>query len=402
MSAPVHSTDAAETEAEARPLTVLQVIPALETGGAEQTTLDVAGALVERGHRAIVASAGGRMVAALEAAGARHVRLPLETKNPAKMLANAFALARLARAEGAHILHARSRAPAWSALLAAWLSGARFVTTYHGIYNQKGWLKGLYNSVMARGEAVIANSHYTARVVAGRHPFARNRITVIARGTDFSAFAEGAVSAERMEALRRAWNLPPRQPVILHMARLTRWKGQGVAIRALAALPDKAVKPVLVLAGDAQGRENYAQGLDTLATRLGVGDQVLRVGHCADVPAAFALADVAIVASIEPEAFGRAAVEAQASGTPVVVSDLGAVPETVLAPPEVREEERTGYRVKPGDAGETAQALAALLALDAPAREALTRRARAHVTGAFALKRMTDATLAIYERLAGR
>jgi len=380
--------------------TVLQVIPELDTGGAERTTVDIAAALVARGDRALVASQGGRLVAELEALGGEHVTLPLATKSPLGLGRNAGALARLTEAEGVDLVHARSRAPAWSALWAARRSGVPFVTTYHGIYKQTNRAKALYNSVMARGDAVIANSRYTADLIAARHPVAAGRIAVVYRGSDLDALDPANVSGERRAALRTAWGLPEGVPVILNVARLTGWKGQRVLIDALARLARETDRPfVAVLAGDAQGRAEYLADLETRIAQAGLSDRVRLPGHCADVPAALALADVAVVASTEPEAFGRAAVEAQAAGVPVIATDLGAARETVRTPPDVDEDARTGWRVPPNDAPALSAAIAAALFLPPDARARLTRRARAHVHASFSLAAMCQATLAVYDTL---
>ncbi|MGH2343419.1 glycosyltransferase family 4 protein [Segnochrobactraceae bacterium EtOH-i3] len=384
-------------------LTVLQILPKLETGGAERTAIDVAAALAARGDRALVASEGGRLVPDLIAAGGIHVPFPAATKNPATMIGNISRLARLIGIEKVDLVHARSRAPAWSALFAARRTGKPFVTTYHGAYKQVGPLKGLYNSVMARGDVVIANSDYTARLIAERHAFARDRLVAIPRGTDLAAFRPGAVAPGRAAALAAEWGLDPASPMILNVARLTPWKGQLVLLEAIAQLRRLGRGDVtLVLAGDAQGRDDYVGEIDRAIARLGLAVRVKRVGHVADVPAAMALATVAVVASIEPEAFGRAAVEAQAAGVPVVVTELGAVPETVLAPPETAEAARTGWRVPANDPAALAAGLKAALDLTAEERTAMAIRARAHVNARFTLEAMTGATLAVYDRLMAR
>lgn len=380
--------------------TVLQIVPELHTGGAERTAVDVAARLVDEGWRAIVLSEGGQLVDELKATGAEHVDFPARTKNPIRLRRNASAIAAMVREQGVDIIHARSRAPAWSALWAARRTGRPFVTTYHGAYNQKSWLKGAYNSVMARGDVVIANSGFTADLIRARHPFAEGRIVTIHRGTDLAAFEDPHIP-DRAVALRRQWGVGEGAPVILQLARLTGWKGQGVVIEALAQLTGRP-GCVAVLAGDAQGREAYVASLRARIRELGLEGRVILPGHCGDVPAAMAAADVVVVASIEPEAFGRAAVEAQAAGRPVIVSDLGAVGETVATPPEVAEADRTGWKVPPGDAAALARALADALVLDGDARAALADRALAHVRSAFSLEAMTDRTMAVYRGLLER
>ena len=376
--------------------TILQVLPELETGGVERTTVDVAEAIVKNGWRAFVASQGGRLVTELEDAGAEHVDLPLKSKNPFTIVRNAARLKRVIDEHQVDIVHARSRAPAWSALIASRWTGTPLVTTYHGAYNQKSRLKGLYNSSMARADTVIANSNYIAALISARHSFAKDRITVIYRGTDLTAFTEGT---EKAAALREAWGLPKEARVILNVARLTPWKGQPGIIDAFATLAKTDPALHLVLAGDAQGREAYRKALLDQIDAAGLSARVHLVGHCSDIPSATALAACAVVGSIEPEAFGRAAVEAQAGGKPVVVTNLGAVPETVLAPPDVDPSHRTGWRVQPGDIPAMADALREALSLNEEERQELADRSRHHVKQHFSLQTMIEQTLTVYRNL---
>lgn len=389
---------------EAAPLagaTVLQIIPALDAGGAERTTVDVAAALAAAGARALVATEGGRLVGELQAKGGIWLPFPAGSKNPLAMALHVGRLTKLCRREGVQIVHARSRAPAWVALGAVRRLKLPFVTTYHGSYSGRTGVKVLYNSVMARGDVVIANSHYTADLIRSLHPEqAGDRVRVIHRGTDLALFTPGAVAPGRVEALRRSWGVAPHERVVLLAARLTGWKGQRVLIEAAALMRDRGLGDVaFVLAGDAQGRSAYERELDGLIAARGLAGVVHRVGHCTDMPAAFRAASVVAVPSIEPEAFGRSAVEAQALGTPVVVSDLGAVPETVLAPPQVSPGQRTGWRVPAGDAGALADALIEALSLGASARDAMARRGRAHVEAHFSLDGMVGDTLGVYADL---
>lgn len=379
--------------------TVLQVLPRLDAGGAERTTLDVAAAVVQAGGRALVACAGGRMISELQVLGGVWLPFPTDVKNPLKMLMNVRKLAKVIVAERVDVVHARSRAPAWVALGAARIVERPLVTTYHGAYGGGSALKVRYNSVMARGDAVIANSHFTAATIRQLYPFAQDRLAVIHRGSDLAAFSPGAVDPARITALRESWGVAPHERIVLLAARLTGWKGQRVLIEAAAKLKLEGVR--FILAGDPQGRDGYVKELDRLIEAKGVKGLVTRVGHCTDMPAALLAASVVAVPSTEPEAFGRSAVEAQAMGTPVVVSDLGAVPETVLAPPEVGAEGRTGWRVPAGDADALAEALQTALSLGATARDAMARRARAHVERNFSLEGMTRATLDVYAAVLG-
>ena len=377
--------------------TILQIIPRLDAGGAERTTVDIAEALVKAGARALVATEGGRLIPELQAKGGIWLPFPAATKNPFAILANIIRLNALCAKEGVDLVHARSRAPAWTARLATKRSGLPFVTTYHGSYSGSSAFKIWYNSVMARGDIVIANSHYTAGLIAHMHPFAIDQVQVIHRGTDMRQFSPSSVGLARANALRETWGIARDQRIILLAARLTGWKGQKVLIEATRLLLDRGLDDcVTVLAGDPQGRDHYVAELKGLIDKLSLQSHVRLVGHCTDMPAAFLAAAAVAVPSTEPEAFGRSAVEAQSMGTPVVVSELGAVPETVLDTPE---SERTGWRVPPANAEALADALYEALTLQASARESLAERARHHVEAQFSLQKMTDDTLDVYQRL---
>ena len=383
--------------------TILQIIPRLDAGGAERTAVDIAAGLSALGARALVATSGGRLVGELQTRGGIWLPFPAATKNPFAMLYNVRRLAKICVAEKVSLIHARSRAPAWVAMGAARALDLPFVTTYHGAYSGRSAIKVRYNSVMAQGDVVIANSRYTAGLIEATHGALGDRIRVIHRGTDFEAFSTAAVAPERVEALRQSWGIAPEQRIVLLAGRLTAWKGQTVLIEAAAQLKARGLSEVaFVLAGDPQGRTGYLRELDGLIAARGLGGIVRRVGHCSDMPAAYLAAAVSVVPSTEPEAFGRTAVEAQAMGTPVIVSDLGAVPETVLAPPDVSEARRTGWRVPAGDAAALAAAVEEALGLQASAREALAQRARAHVERNFSLERMVRQTLGVYCELLER
>src|SRR5690606_22955856 len=326
--------------------TILQIIPRLDTGGAERTTIEMTQAIVAAGGRALVVTEGGRMLPQVTQAGGEVITLNAGTKNPLSMLANARRLQRLVQREKVDLLHARSRAPAWSALVAARLCGRPLVTTYHGAYAEKGAAKRTYNSIMARGDVVIANSHYTARLIQSRYGTPASRIRVIHRGIDEASFDPEKVSTDRVDRLRAQWGVEAGQRIVLHAARLTGWKGQSVVIAAAARIVQQHGPDgdwVVILAGDAQGRSDYVEGLMQQIARDGLAGRVRLVGHVDDMPAAYLAAHVAVVASTEPEAFGRAAAEAEAMGCPVIATDIGAAPETVKAEPLVAASEITGW-----------------------------------------------------------
>ncbi len=383
--------------------TILQIIPQLDAGGAEMSTVEMAEAIVRGGGQAIVLAEPGRLTARLQAAGAEAIAFPAATKNPLKILANARAIARSVRARAVDLVHARSRAPAWSALIAARQTGVAFVTTYHGAYGETNALKSLYNSVMARGDIVIANSNYTADLIASRYALVRSRIAVVHRGVDIGAFDPQRIAPDRVARLRQTWGVAPDQRIVLQAARLTRWKGQTVLIDAIARLKQQGDwhQAVAVLAGDAQGRDSYVQELQDQIERLGLHDDVRLVGHVDDMAAAYLAAHVTVIASTEPEAFGRAAAEAAALGCPVIATKLGAPSEIVLAQPVAAKAQITGWLVPAGAAEELARALREALGLPSLERSDVGVRARRRVLANFTTQSMQRSTLAHYDQLLG-
>lgn len=388
--------------ADKRP-TILQIIPELDTGGAELSAIEIADAVVRAGGRALVLSEGGRLAPRIAASGGEFVPFAAATKNPVRLLWNAWAIRRMIKSEGVDLVHARSRAPAWSAMIAARCAGVPFVTTYHGAYNERTRWKRAYNAVMAKGDTVIANSRYTKRLIEQRYGTPSDRIRVIYRGVDGGEFDPASVSEERKAALRARLRAPPGARIILQPARLTNWKGQGIVIEAARLLEKQGRlgNSLVVLAGDAQGRDSYRQRLESEIAAAGLERKVVLPGHVDDIPAALAVAHLAVVASIEPEAFGRVATEAQAMGCPVIATDIGAPPETVAAAPNVDAGEITGWLVPPGDAEKLAEVMAEALSLAPDARAALGARARTRAMRHFSLDSMRLQTLDVYDRLLG-
>lgn len=377
--------------------TLLQVIPRLDIGGAEQSTLDVAAAVVRAGGRAIVASAGGGMQDRLIESGAELVALPVQSKNPLTMIANALALARLIHREKVSVVHVRSRAPAFSALWAARRTRTPVLATYHGVYGAKGVLKRWYNGVMTRGDRVIANSAYTREHLLGQHRVDSTKVIAIPRGIDMERFDPSAVGRDRIEALRQRWRIDPadRRLKLILAGRLTRWKGQRLAIEALARLKADGVDQVLLLlVGDSQGRLAYLAELERAIRTLAMEDQVKIVGPCSDMPAAYLIGDVALAPSLEPEAFGRTAVEPQAMGRPVIAADHGATRETVVPG-------QTGWLAAPCDVEAWALAIAEANAAGPDRLAAMGAAAKARTRELYSVGAMTDATLAVYRSMFG-
>ncbi len=372
---------------------VLQVLPSLVTGGVERGTIDLAGALVEAGWTSLVASNGGHMVRELDRLGVKHIQLPLHSKNPLVMRANIGRLEEVIRSHGVDIVHARSRAPAWSAYYAARKSGAHFITTFHGTYNLGLLgLKNAYNAIMTKGERVIAISHFIADHVQGVYRTNPAKIRVVHRGIDLSRFDPTRVSQERIIQLAQRWRLPDGYPVIMLPGRLTRWKGQTVLIEALAMLGRRDVRCLLV--GSDQGREAYTDELKSLVERRGLSDVVHIVGDCNDMPAAYMLTDVVVSASTDPEAFGRVIVEGQAMGRPVVATNNGAARENVL-------DGQTGSLVPPSNPAALAAALDAALSIAPDERERRAALAIKFVRDNFTRELMCARTLGVYSEVLG-
>ncbi len=300
-------------------------------------------------------------------------------------------------------MHARSRAPAWSARAAARRSGRSFLTTFHGTYNYgrgaPGALKKRYNAVMADGDVVIANSHFIADHLRTRYKVPDERIRVVPRGIDLTVFDPERTTVARVVDLAGRWNLPDDATVVMLPGRLTRWKGHTLLIEALALLKERmgadTFNVVGLLVGSDQGRTAYRTELEQRVKSRGLSGQVQLLGHCRDMAAAYMLTDVVVSASTDPEAFGRVVAEAQAMGRPVVVADHGGAAEQVIAG-------ETGWLFAPGDASSLADALAQALSIDADARARLAQTAVDHVRRHYSKTAMCSATLDIYAELRQR
>ncbi len=374
-----------------RMATVLQVLPAMGVqGGVERGTVEIASAVVAAGGRALVASVGGPMAHDLIRAGAEHVELPVDSKNPIVMHRNVARLVQLIESEKVDIVHARSRAPAWSAYVAAQRARCRFVTTFHGTYGTDNFLKRRYNAVMTCGQRVIAISSVIAGHVRRVYGTPADKIRIVHRGVDLGRFDPGNISPERVVKLANAWRLDEGFPVIMLPGRMSRWKGQTVFIKALARLGRRDVRALMV--GSDQGRGKYRRELENLIVSHGLGEVVRVVEHCDDMPAAYMLSDVVVSASTDPEAFGRVMAEAQALGRPVIASNHGGAREIVI-------EDETGWLTAPGDDEALAGALDRALHIGDTARERMAVRAIANVRDNFSRGTMCRKTLAVYDEV---
>ncbi len=378
--------------------TIMQVVPELDVGGAEITTLEMSRAIVAAGGRALVVSQGGALEDDIKAAGGEVIHMPVATKNPFTVWRHGRALADLAQSQAVDLIHTRSRAPGWSGLRAGKLAHIPFMTTYHSTVHERPRAKVFYNSVLVRGAVSIANSHYTAGQIAKVYPQRRDKIRVVPRGCDVAALArDGFTSADRAEK-RAQWGVPDDAFVIICPARVTHLKGQHVLIEALGNIGAGA-KPYLVLVGSAQGRDDYVADLKALAASVGLADYLVFAGLESHMPSAYAAADLAVVPTIRPEPFGRTIIEAQAASLPVIASNGGGFRETVIA--DAVDKGGTGWLAEMGNAPALSRALDAALAMSPEALLAMGQNGRRNVEANYTQTAMCNRTLNVYLELIG-
>ena len=378
-----------------RDFVLLQVVPELNAGGVERTALDVSRAVVERGGTSLIVSAGGRLEDELATQGGELIRLPVQSKNPLTIAANLFRLRKLIDQRKVSLVHVRSRAPALSAIPAARLAGVPALTTYHGVYNARSAAKRWYNGVMTRGRHVIANSDFTRRHVLETYGLDPRLVTAVARGTDLTRFDPEAVSAERVAAARAFFGLGPTETrtVFLLAGRLTRWKGQLLAVEAARRLKETGRADfLLIMVGDDQGRIAYRAEIERALAAANLDECAAVAGHFTDMPAAWMAADVGLVPSLDPEAFGRTAVEPQLMGRPVVVSAHGAPVDTVI-------DDETGWLFRPGDAEDLARRMAQALDAGTARRQAMGQTGMARARELYSIQAMLDGTFGVYAQV---
>ncbi|MBQ8436238.1 MAG: glycosyltransferase family 4 protein [Alphaproteobacteria bacterium] len=370
---------------------VLQILPELETGGVEVGTVEIATELQKRGIRNYVASQGGRMVHELEKNKIPHLCLPLKTKNIFKMRANAKKLEKFIKENNINIVHARSRAPAWSAYWAAQKAGAHYMTTFHGTYGL-GWfgLKKLYNRVMTYGEKMIAISEHIKKHVLNNYKITENKISLVHRCADINRFSPKAVSPERMINKIKEHKIAEDKPVLLLPGRITRWKGQHILIEALHLMKNKNF--YCIIAGDSQGRKKYMDYLETLVRKYKLQGKVGFFGRYNDAPALMMVANVILSTAIEPEAFGRISIEGQAMGKIVVASNIGGSVETVI-------DGVTGKLYQYNNPQDLANALDWALGLSAEEANKISKAAIKNVKDNFTKEIMCDKTIKVYQEL---
>ena len=372
-------------------IVVLQVLPELGQGGVELGTIEIASELQKRGIENYVASEGGRMEYNLERIKVKHFTLPLKTKNIFKMYLNSLRLARIIKKYGITIVHARSRAPAWSAYWAAKRCGVHFVTTFHGTYGLGPWgIKKFYNKIMTYGERVIAISNHIKQHILKNYKTDESKIRLIHRCVNMENFNVETTSAERMIKYLEDNNIPEDKPIVTLIGRLTNWKGQKLLIEALHLIDNEDFFCVII--GDDQGRKKYSSELRKMIANYNMTDRFLFIRNVKDIPAAMMVSDVVLSTSIEPEAFGRIAIEGQAMGRVVVASNIGGSVETVIDGVTGRLYESTSVQA-------LAEAIDWALHLSTDEREKIGAAGIKNVKEHFTKQIMCDKTIAVYKEL---
>ena len=370
---------------------VLQVLPELQHGGVEWGTIQVAEALQQNGYTNFVASAGGRLEYELDKMKVKHFKLPLKTKNPIKLYLNSLKLEKIIKENGINIVHARSRAPAWSAYWAAKRAGVKYMTTFHGTYGlgPKG-IKKVYNKVMTFGQLVIAISTHIKNHMLQHYNVDESKMRLIHRCVDVEKFAPKSVSQERIIRTIKENNLPEDRPIISLVGRITRWKGQHILVEAMSMLKNKDAYALIV--GSDQGRVKYTEELKATAKKLGVENRIKFIGESFDIPALLMVSDVVLSTAIEPEAFGRAAIEGQAMGKIVLASNIGGSLENLV-------DGVSGRLFKSNDAKSLAKAMDWALSLPAEEKKKFSEAAIKNVHDNFTKQIMCDKTIAVYNEL---
>ena len=377
-------------QSEQKPV-VLQVLPELEMGGVEIGTIEIASGLQKRGIKNYVASQGGRLVYDLDRLKVEHLTLPLKTKNIFKMRKNANELAKFIKEKGINIVHARSRAPAWSAYWAAKKAGVHYMTTFHGTYGLGPWgLKKLYNRVMTYGEKVIAISEHIKRHILANYKVSEDKIRLVHRCVNTEKFSPDAVTQERIINTVRDYNIPDDKKVLLLGGRITRWKGQHLLIEALSKVKNQNY--YCIIAGDEQGREEYVNELKKMIQKFGLENRVAIFGKVLDMPALMMVSNVILSTAIEPEAFGRIAIEGQAMGKIVVASNHGGSLDSIV-------DGVTGKLFYNNNAASLAEAIDWALALSKNEEEKIAQAGIKNVKDNFTKEIMCDKTIKVYEEL---
>ena len=375
-------------------LTILQILPRLNSGGVERGTIEIAAAIIKNDYNAIVISQGGRLLPDLHATGAKHITLDVASKNPFKIISNSFKLKKIIKEHNIDIIHARSRVPAWSAYLASKnMPQVKFLTTFHGVYSGKSCLKKKYNSIMLRGARIIAGSNFIINHIKNNYKFTElDKLALIHRGVDIERFNSNNVNQSRGGAYLKKWGVPSDKKIILMPARLTEWKGHEFLINGLNLLKRDDYHCLMI--GDIAKHQNYKARLDDLIAQYQLQDKISIVNNIADIENIYHIAYMMVSPSLRPESFGRAIVEAGAMGKIVLATNHGGATETII-------DGKTGFLCEVGDIEQLAEKINFILDLPPKELQNLSDNAVRHIEQNFSITKMQDETMNIYKSLIG-
>ena len=378
-------------------LKVLQVIPKLGYGGAETGCFDIAHYLPENNCKSFIVTSGGELLKFVDRKKVKVFRLPVHSKNPVLILINAIILIGIILLNNISIVHARSRAPAWSCLMATKLTGRKFVTTFHGTYNFNSNIKKLYNSIMIRSDLIIAGSNFIFRHIKqnySKYLDNKKKLMVIFRGINVDYFDPTTKFETDEKKLLKKWDIEKDKKIILLPGRLTSWKGQEVFIEAINLVNIELGYEAFyaIILGSDQGRDLYKKKLIRLSEQYRLSKQIKFIDHCKDMALAYKVSDIVISASIEPEAFGRVAVEAQSMERPIIASNIGGSNETII-------DEKTGFLYEAGDAKSLSKKILKLLYLDETLLKSIGTEGRKNIVQKFNVEKMCFSTYSEYKRL---
>jgi len=378
-------------------LKVLQVIPKLGYGGAETGCYDLAHYLPENNCSSYIVTSGGELLKFIDRKKVKVIKLPVHSKNPFLMLFNSIALIFIILLNNISIVHARSRAPAWSCLFATKFTRRRFVTTFHGTYNFKNPFKKFYNSVMVRSGLIIAGSNFIFSHINQNYPKyldLKKKFLVIFRGINVDYFDSSTTLDSEENRLISDWEVDKNKKMILMPGRLTAWKGQETFIEALNLVNKELGYDSFnaVILGSDQGRDIYTKKIKRLAEQHRLTGQLKFIEHCKNMPLAYKISDIVVSASVEPEAFGRVAVEAQSMEKPIIASDIGGSNETII-------DNVTGFLFQSGNAEALSKKIVEVLQLDESRLKSIGIEGRKNVIKKFNVEKMCFSTYSEYKKL---
>lgn len=375
---------------------ILQIIPNMEIGGAERTVLEITSFLKDKEFSSLVLTSGGKLIGELEKENIEVIKLKIDKKNPYSIIKNFFLFIKIFREKKIDLVHVRSRAPAWSAIFAAKKIGIPVLTTWHGHVSNSSFIKKIYNSIMLKGDAVIANSAYTAERISKIYNIDLNKIDIISRGVNVESFEGSKFSNTEISNMKKIWSVDDNKIIILFPARLTRWKGHLVTIEAINLLKKEKFfdQVIFLFAGEKAGAENYIKKLNSIITKFKLQENIKLVERIENMPLAYHASDVVLSPSIEPEPFGRIPIEAQAAGKTIIASDHGAVKDTIK-----NGNNFTGFKVKPNDPQALSIAIKQSITMDKIDLTKMHKRAISNVKNNFSLENMCKKTLEVYKRL---